>query len=147
MIGKLKDVCVCFLVVLNQRQEEDFSWLTLFEKTFFDSMSPGRKNWTKKENNETFEEEKTQVSEHLVESNLQSVDSHGAIRLTQYTDQVSGLGWPGKSFEFPDIFRCVKVFLSLMDVQLGAGVFWSDKMASFKWFLAVVIIQFIRNNS
>ena len=30
-----------------------------------------------------------QVAEHLVESNLQSVDSHGVIRLTQYTDQVS----------------------------------------------------------
>ena len=29
-----------------------------------------------------------QVSEHLVESNLQSVDSHGVIRLTQYADQV-----------------------------------------------------------
>jgi len=29
-----------------------------------------------------------EVSEHLVESNLQSVDSHGVVRLTQYTDQV-----------------------------------------------------------
>ena len=30
----------------------------------------------------------SQVSEHLVEANLQSVDSHGVVRLTQYTDQV-----------------------------------------------------------
>ena len=29
-----------------------------------------------------------QVSEHLVEANLQSVDSHGVVRLTQYTEQV-----------------------------------------------------------
>ena len=44
------------------------------------------------------------MSEHLVESNLQSVDSHGAIRLTQYTDQVYW-DWVelGKRFEFPYI--------------------------------------------
>ena len=33
------------------------------------------------------------VSEHLVESNLQSVDSHGVIRLTQYTEQVFPPTW------------------------------------------------------
>jgi len=34
------------------------------------------------------EETAKEVSEHLVEANLQSVDSHGVVRLTQYTDQV-----------------------------------------------------------
>ena len=38
-----------------------------------------------------------QVSEHLVEANLQSVDSHGVVRLTQYTDQVFGALCSSKS--------------------------------------------------
>ena len=38
------------------------------------------------------------VGEHLVESNLQSIDSHGVVRLEQYVDQCQrGLFTPGQT--------------------------------------------------
>ena len=38
------------------------------------------------------------VGEHLVESNLQSIDSHGVVRLEQYADQCQrGLFTPGQT--------------------------------------------------
>ena len=69
-----------------------------------------------------YKDKSVQVSEHLVESNLQSVDSHGVIRLTQYTDQVFLI-----SLEKAKVWqKLVLVSWGFRDIQVRRGLLVAD---------------------